>query len=95
MTEAEFREIIKSSLRDSLQEIIIPQYNCLEKPLSLKEASSFLNLATQTIYGYTSQRTIPFYKKGKKLLFLRKDLEAWVLEGRQRTRKEIERNVKI
>ena len=91
MTEAEFREIIKASVRESLQEIIVPQSISNEKPMSLKDASAFLNLATQTIYGYTSNRTIPFYKKGKKLLFLKRDLEAWMQEGRQRTRKEIER----
>ena len=91
MTEAEFREIIKASVRESLQEIIVPQSISNEKPMSLKDASAFLNLATQTIYGYTSNRTIPFYKKGKKLLFLKRDLEAWMQEGRQHTRKEIER----
>lgn len=90
MTEIEFREIIRSSVRELLLEIKIPQADSSEKPMSLKEASSFLNLAPQTIYGYTSQRLIPFYKKGKKIHFLKKDLELWLKEGKQRTKKEIE-----
>ena len=90
MTEAEFKEIIKASVRESLQDVNIPRVNNPEKPMSLKEASVFLNLAPQTIYGYTSQRSIPFYKKGKKISFLKKDLESWLHEGKKLTRKEIE-----
>lgn len=90
MTEYEFIELIKKSVRETLQEVNKGRKDQPEKPLSLKEASSFLNLAQQTIYGYTSKRIIPFYKKGKKLSFLKKELELWLQEGKQRTRKEIE-----
>lgn len=58
--------------------------------LSLTEACNYLNLAKQTIYGFTSKRLIPFIKKGKKLYFKKSDLEEWLLEGKQLTKKEIE-----
>jgi len=58
--------------------------------LNIKQASEYLHLAKQTIYGFTSARTIPFIKRGKKLLFEKEALELWVLKGRQRTIDEIE-----
>lgn len=48
--------------------------------LNLQEASKFLNLAPQTLYGLTSRKAIPFLKKGKKLLFAKDALEKWMLE---------------
>jgi excisionase family DNA binding protein len=57
--------------------------------LSVEEAAAFLNIAVQTLYGYTSQRRIPFIKKEKKLYFDKADLLAWLKEGRQRSIDEI------
>jgi excisionase family DNA binding protein len=64
--------------------------------LSLKEAATFLKLAPQTIYGFTSKRVIPFVKKGKKLYFKRSELEQWLDDGKKKSiselRQEIEEN---
>lgn len=49
--------------------------------LSLKEAALFLGLAPQTIYGLTSKKSIPFYKTGKKLRFLKSELRKWLLNN--------------
>src|SRR5690242_2630807 len=62
------------------------------KLMSVEEASNFLNLAPQTIYGFTSQRLIPFSKRRKRLYFSKEDLIAWIKEGRKKTRDEIERD---
>lgn len=51
--------------------------------LSIEQASKYLNLATQTIYGYTSRRAIPFYKPYKKVYFLKSELEEWVKQGKK------------
>lgn len=51
--------------------------------LSIEQASEYLNLATQTIYGYTSRRAIPFYKPYKKVYFLKSELEEWVKQGKK------------
>ena len=51
--------------------------------LSIEQASEYLNLATQTIYGYTSRRAIPFYKPFKKVYFLKSELEDWVKQGKK------------
>jgi excisionase family DNA binding protein len=61
-----------------------------DKPLSIDEASSFLNIPKSTLYQFTSSRKIPFQKIGKKILFFKGDLIQWVESGKKKTRKEIE-----
>lgn len=63
--------------------------------LSLKEASAFLKLAPQTIYGFTSKRLIPFIKRGKKLYFKKNELELWLDEGKKKSISEINKEVKL
>ena len=60
--------------------------------LDVNQAASFLNLAKQTLYGMTSRRSIPFFKKGKKLYFRQADLENWLMSGRKMTMEEIKKN---
>jgi len=43
-----------------------------------------------TFYGYVHERSIPFHKRGKKLLFLKSEIDDWLKEGRRKTRTEIE-----
>lgn len=50
---------------------------------TVKQAAAFLDLAEQTIYGLTSRNEIPHYKRGKKLYFLKAELEKWMLENRR------------
>ena len=88
-TETEFREIVKSSVSEILRENTLTKTEEVNKLFSVKEASSFLNLAPQTLYGFTSNRTIPFIKRGKKLYFKRFDLEVWLSEGKKDSVKEI------
>lgn len=57
--------------------------------LSIEQVCQYLKLAKQTIYGFTSKNEIPFFKKGKKLYFKKTELEQWLLEGRQKTHREI------
>jgi excisionase family DNA binding protein len=57
--------------------------------LSVKEAADFLKEAKATLYGRTSRREIPFYKRNKRLYFKKSDLIAWLENGRRKTDKEI------
>lgn len=50
--------------------------------LNLNEAAAFVGLAKATVYKLTSAGTIPHAKRGKKLVFEREALEAWLLENR-------------
>ena len=46
--------------------------------------------AAATIYKWVRNGQIPYYKTGKKLIFKRSEIEAWINEGRQMTDAEIE-----
>ena len=61
----------------------------MDKFLTIQEAMMFLNLARQTLYGFTSKNEIPFIKRGKKLYFRKSDLENWLLEGKRKSKSEI------
>jgi excisionase family DNA binding protein len=61
--------------------------------MTVEEAAKFLNLAKQTLYGMTSRNDIPFLKRRRKIYFSQLDLERWLLEGKQKTRAEIQAEV--
>jgi len=42
-----------------------------------------------TFYGYVHNSTIPYHKRGKKLLFLKSEIDAWLKQGRKKTQDEI------
>lgn len=46
--------------------------------LTIQEASDLLKLSVSTIYRLTSQKRIPFYKVGGKVLFDSEKLTAWL-----------------
>jgi excisionase family DNA binding protein len=80
-TEAEIRQIIREEVRAVL-------YNedgqvagtDQEGFINLDQAAEFLKVAKQTLYARTSAGTIPFVKKGKRLLFKKSELAAWLNE---------------
>ncbi len=57
--------------------------------LNVDEASAFTGLAKQTLYGFTSKRAIPHFKRGKSIVFRRSELEAWMLANKRRTVEEL------
>jgi excisionase family DNA binding protein len=57
--------------------------------LNIVEASHYLGLSKNTLYQYTSERYIPFINFGKKLYFIKEDLDNWILKHRFKTRAEL------
>lgn len=95
-TEKELHTIIEDCVRKAVGGKTISSGSSKEedKIFGIQEAAQFLQLAPQTIYGMTSKREIPFLKKGKKLYFKKSELEKWLTEGRKKTRKELEKEIK-
>ena len=61
--------------------------------LTLDQASKYTNFAKSTLYKLSSKRKIPHYKpNGKKLFFLKSDLDAFVLSGRVPTLEETDKS---
>lgn len=92
-SEGEFKELLKECIHEGIKESRYHSEASIDKLLNIQEAASYLNLAQQTLYGFTSSRTIPFIKKGKKLYFRKSDLDQWLSEGRKATVKELERGI--
>lgn len=57
--------------------------------LTAPQAADYLNIALPTLYAYTSQKAIKHYKAGKKLSFLKSDLDEYMNEGRRKTADEM------
>lgn len=41
--------------------------------------------ARATVYGEVHKGNIPVHKKGKKLMFLKSEIDAWLKQGRKKT----------
>lgn len=78
-------EAIKESNKDSKKE-----NNKLKKPLNVAQAAEFLGWAKPTLYAYTSERKIPYSKRGGKLYFDEDELIEWLQQGKQKTQAEIQ-----
>ena len=93
-TQGELEGIILFSIRKVLGE---QENNNLGREqdimFSIKEACLYLNLAQQTLYGFTSKREIPFIKRGKKLYFRKSELSSWLLEGKKKSKSEISKEL--
>jgi excisionase family DNA binding protein len=72
-----------------------------EKQPQAQESDQWLNLndlckyhpdhpAKPTVYAWIGQRSIPYHKKGKKLMFLKSEIDNWLKEGRRKTAAEIQ-----
>lgn len=46
--------------------------------------------AAPTVYAWVGQRLIPNHKHGKKLMFLKSEIDAWLKTGKRKTASEIE-----
>lgn len=51
--------------------------------LTVDEAVEYLRISKNTLYGYTSKGCIPHIKQGKRVLFRKSQLDAW-LDAKQR-----------
>ena len=90
MTPDELENLIHNTVRKAMGEQSSQTSSYDDIPLNIEEASAFLKKPKSTIYQLTSTRQIPFSKMGKQLLFFKKDLLAWVEDGKKKTKKEIE-----
>lgn len=62
-----------------------------ERWLDLSELCDYLpdKPVKPTVYGWVHQRHIPYHRKGKKLYFLKSEIDTWLKTGRKKTNAEI------
>ena len=59
----------------------------------MEDCSRWLKRSPSTIYKMTSQRKIPHFKNGKRLLFKKSEILAWLEKDRQYTEEEFRSDV--
>ncbi len=66
-----------------LDEMAAPAQNKEDDELmTLDQACKFLDKSPSTIYSLTSEKSIPFMKRGNRLYFLKHELLEWIRTGR-------------
>ncbi|GAB2478717.1 helix-turn-helix domain-containing protein [Algoriphagus taiwanensis] len=94
-TREEFLDLVKEAIRSELSQFPPNTPKQTDKPLTIEEASEFLNLTKATLYGKVSRREIPVMKRGKKLYFSMSDLIAYLDKGRVKTFEELNEEAQI
>ena len=62
-----------------------------DQVLTFEQARQYLDTSKSHLYKLTSQKQIPHYKpEGKRLYFVRAELEQWLLRNRVKTTEEVE-----
>jgi excisionase family DNA binding protein len=87
-------------LENEIIERLIRVESLLEKqqshPMPFAEAAEYMGLRPSTLYKLTSGAEVPHYKPhGKRIYFLKTDLDSWLLQHRVQTMKEIAAIVKV
>lgn len=59
--------------------------------MNIQEVSQYLSLSTSTIYSKCHSNDIPRIKKGKRLYFMKNDIDKWLSESKQKTNDEIQK----
>lgn len=61
--------------------------------LSVSELSEYLptHPVEHTIYCWTSNKQIPFHKKGKRIMFLKSEIDEWLQGTKGKSKNEIQR----
>jgi excisionase family DNA binding protein len=68
---------------DSLEKGYMGQVLASKRILTAEEGAQFLDIAVSYLYKLTSAGVLPYSKPaGKKIYFLREDLERWVMGAR-------------
>lgn len=77
----ELSSLIQSSFEKAVRSYLPKLQSTEDQLLNIEEAADYLNLAKQTLYGFTSKNKIPHIKRAKRLLFKKSDLDQWLMEG--------------
>ncbi|MFT4153699.1 helix-turn-helix domain-containing protein [Parafilimonas sp.] len=88
ITPPELETLIENSLRKIL--------SAKPESANLPEQDRWLNLtefcqyhpdkpAKATVYGWVNAKLIPAHKSGKKLRFLKSEIDAWLMSGKKKT----------
>ncbi len=87
--------LVLSRLKDIDEKfsVLISQIQPDKKPewLTVPELREYLptHPVEHTIYCWTSNGEIPFHKRGKRIVFLKSEIDEWLQENKRKSRTEI------
>jgi excisionase family DNA binding protein len=61
--------------------------------MNLAQVCEYISVSKSNIYKFTSSRTIPHFKTGKRIYFKRLEIDEWLTKNKIKTKAEIEREV--
>ena len=91
ITAPELETLIENSIKKVLSTQQAEQPTDTDRWLDLNELCLYIpdKPSKPTVYGWVNARTIPVHKGGKKLRFLKSEIDNWMKEGRKKTLAEI------
>ena len=101
LTIEQHLEIILELCKDNSKKL---RLLALTKPAHPKDNDQWMNLeelckyrpdkpAKATVYAEVQAKKIPYYKKGKKLMFRKSEIDKWIMEGKRKTLAETEKEI--
>ena len=81
---------------DKLETLLSTQTTAKVEPadrwFNLQELCEYLpdRPARHTVYGWIGQHAVPYHKKGKKLQFLKSEIDAWLKSDKRKTAAELQ-----
>ena len=93
-----FEQILRKIVREenevllkSIKELLTEKTDSIfdSKPMVFDEACAYISYSSTHLYKLTSKNLIPHLKRGKKLYFLKSDLDTWLIENKVKTMDEI------
>ena len=73
--------VIADGLANRLRDLFVAEVATSEY-MDAREAAAYLRCPRQRIYDLTSSRSLPYFKFGGRLLFSKRDIDAWMAESR-------------
>ena len=58
--------------------------------LTVSDVSQMLKISKGAVYNMTSTRQIPFFKKGRRVYFDKKEIDEWIRQDRRKTIKQLQ-----
>src|ERR1035437_1914332 len=94
LSVSEVRKMLNEEVRTALQDLIPTlKHDDSTELMTIQEVARLINMAVQSVYGMVHQRRIPFIKRGKRLIFERKQIIDWLQAGRNKTLQEITQEI--
>ena len=86
-------ENIEKSIKGLQSSMQLKNSNDNNEFMNVQQVADFIEESVASIYTRTSSRTIPFYKKGKRLLFKKAEILEWIESSKKKTIEEIQNEI--